>query len=312
MEQMKRAARGGRKGHRRLLLELALQRSDAEYDKAEERKAPPGRGESSSSTSSSSSSTSSPRTVQKRTSTKRKRERPEGKEKIQNQAGTGTAKRKTETNTATRGQLPSTTTKRKTETNPATREDSPDMVEEMLGWQASSERETEQTPTARKKTEEDDPSKKNIPSGNTKGKKQAEIAKEEGKLRVPPPASARVDESKIDELAIARLEAARKEQQQKTAEKNLGRQTPTVEVPTGSDHRQEQPHTEKEERICIHQERPASPMRPGEETPIEGESDAEAMVTEDEQPTESGKAPGPDWKCAATRNQLSRHGHLVA
>ena len=37
-------------------------------------------------------------------------------------------------------------------------------------------------------------------------------------------------------------------------------------------------------------------MRPGEETPIEGESDTEEMVTEDEQPTETGKTPRPDWK----------------
>ena len=102
---------------------------------------------------------------------------------------------------------------------------------------------------------------------------------------MPLPESARVDETKIDEQAVARLEAAREV-----------RQTPAVEVPTGSDHRQEHPNTEKDERIRIHQERPASPMRTGEETPIEGESDTEAMVTKDEQPAESGKTPRPDWK----------------
>ena len=267
MEQMKRAARGGRKGHHRLLLELALQRSDAERDKAEERKAPPGRGESSSSTSSSSSSTSSPRAVQKRTSTKRKRERPEEKEKIKNQAENGTAKRKTETNTAAREQPPSTTTKRKTETNTATREDSPDMVQEILGWQASSKRETEQAPTARTKIKEDDRSKKNIPSANTKEKKPAEVAKEEGKPRVPPPASARVDESKIDELAIARLEAARKEQEQKTAEKNPGSENlrmetdkeTTVQMTRGKGQEREEKKPEEEGTRHV-LERPASPM----------------------------------------------------
>ena len=116
-------------------------------------------------------------------------------------------------------------------------------------------------------------------------RKKKEILRRQEKPRVPPPESARVDETKTDELAVARLEAAREM-----------RQTPTAEVPTGSDHRPEQPNTEKEERIRIHQERPALPMRPGEETPIEGESDTEAMVTEDEQPTESGKTPRPDWK----------------
>ena len=74
------------------------------------------------------------------------------------------------------------------------------------------------------------------------------------------------------------------------------RQTPPAEIPSGIGHRQEQPNTGKEAHIRTNQERPASPMRPGEETPIEGESDTEAMVTEDEKPTESGGTPRPDWK----------------
>ena len=245
-----------------------MQRSDAEYERVGEGKAAPGKGESSS-TSSSSSSTSSPRTVQKRTPTKRKRE---------DQDGTGTAKEKKEAKPE-RKQLPSTTAKRQTETKAEKRDDSPDMVEEILGWRDSSKREAETTPPAKRKAEEDDPSKRNTVSGNTKERKQEETAKEERRQRIPPPASARVDESKIDELAVARLEAARKGTAGPEAAREM-RQIPTAE----------------EERARIPQERPASPMRPREDSPIEGDSDTETLRMEDEQPAESGKAPSQDWK----------------
>ena len=177
------------------------------------------------------------------------------------------------------------------------------MVQEILGWQASSKRETDQAPTARTKTKEDDPSKKNIPSANTKEKKPAEVAKEEGKPRVPPPASASLDESKIDELAMARLEAARKEQQQKTAEKNPGSENlrmetdkeTTVQMTRGKGQEREEKKPEEEGTRHV-LERPASPMRPGEETPVEGESTTEAIGTDEEEGGGKGKDPKKEWK----------------
>ena len=127
---------------------------------------------------------------------------------------------------------------RKIETNMEKKERSPDMVEEILAWQGPGERGEDSKSEAR----EDKQNEKPASSGNTKTEKKKEILRRQEKPRVPPPESARVDKRKIDELAVARLEAAREM-----------RQTPAVEVPTGSDHRQEQPNTEKEERIRIHQ-----------------------------------------------------------
>ena len=46
LAQMQRAARGGRKGHHRLLMELALQRQDAEQERAERSARPLDRGSS--------------------------------------------------------------------------------------------------------------------------------------------------------------------------------------------------------------------------------------------------------------------------
>ena len=70
LEQMQKAARGGRKGHSRLLLELALQRKDEEQKKEREQtRSKPSRREVVQ-TSSSSSTSSSPR---RRTDKKEKR-----------------------------------------------------------------------------------------------------------------------------------------------------------------------------------------------------------------------------------------------
>ena len=146
------------------------------------------------------------------------------------------------------------------------------MVEDILAWQGNTKTEAK----------EDTRNKKAPPSGNTKTDKKQEVSRRQEKPKVPPPASARVDETKIDEVAVAKLEAAREM-----------RKSTTAEIPSGSGHRQEQPDTGNVAHTRINQD---SPMRPGEETPIEGESDTEEMATEDEKPTKSGEIPRPDWK----------------
>ena len=269
--QMQRAARGGMKGRHRLLLELALQRSDAERGGTEVNAEAAVAQQDSSTSSSSSTSTSIQRKSKRSASSSRGTGRQTSRQREE---------RKSELKDGSKKQT-SAGKKRKIEANMEKKERSPDMVEEILAWQGPGERGEDRKSEAR----EDKQKEKPASSGNTKTETKQEILRRQEKPRVPPPESARVDETKIDELAVARLEAAREM-----------RQTTAVGVPTRSDHRQEQPNTEKEERIRIHQERPASPVRPGEETPIEGESDTEAMVTEDEQPTESGKTPHPDWK----------------
>ena len=42
-------------------------------------------------------------------------------------------------------------------------------------------------------------------------------------------------------------------------------------------------------------ERPASPMRPGEETPIEGGTSTEEIATDEEKDNKKGNKPEPDW-----------------
>ena len=54
-------------------------------------------------------------------------------------------------------------------------------------------------------------------------------------------------------------------------------------------------NAEKTAQTYISREKPASPMRPGEEAPIEGESSAEEIVTEEEQAAKSVELPRPDW-----------------
>ena len=114
--------------------------------------------------------------------------------------------------------MESASKKRKTETTTETRESSPDMVEEILWWQAPSGRGTEEKQNTRTEVKEDTRNRKTTPSGNTKGDQKEEVSKKEEKQRVPPPASARVDESKIDDVAVAKLEAAKRTQQNATAD----------------------------------------------------------------------------------------------
>ena len=102
--------------------------------------------------------------------------------------------------------MDSASKKRKTETTTETRESSPDMVEEILRWQAPGGRGTEKKLSTKMEAKEDTPSKETTPSGNTKRDKKEAVVRKEGKQRVPPPARARVDESKI----VARLEAAKR------------------------------------------------------------------------------------------------------
>ena len=268
--QMQRAARGGMKGRHRLLLELALQRSDTERGATGMNADASVTREDSPTSSSSSTSTSSPRTTKRSTSSNRRAGQQAGRQQEERKIDPKDEGKK-QTNAGK---------KRKIESNAETKERSPDMVEEILAWQGPRERGDEDRKT---EVKEGTHNKKPAPSGNTKMDKKEEVSRRQEKPKVPPPASARVDETKIDELAVARLEAAREMRQNQTAE-----------IPSGSG--QEQPDAGKVAHIRINQERPASPMRPGEETPIEGESDTEAMVTEDEKPTESGEIPRPDWK----------------
>ena len=146
--------------------------------------------------------------------------------------------------------------------------------------------------------------------------KKQEVSRRQEKPKVPPPASARVDETKIDEVAVAKLEAAREMRRSTTDEIPSGsretRPGTTAEIPPGSRHRQGQPDTGNVAHARISRERPASPMRPGEETPIEGESSTEEIVTEDEKPAASGEPPRTDWKWhketkAAEPAQAPRH-----
>ena len=275
--QMQRAARGGMKGRHRLLLELALQRSDTERGRTETSAEASVTREASSTSSSSSTSTSSPRTTKRSTSSKRKAGPQQTSRRLEE-------KKKIDPKDEGKKQT-SAGKKRKIESNTETRERSPDMVEEILAWQGPRERGDEDKLNTKTEAKEDTRNKKAAPSGNTKMDKKKEVSKRQERPKVPPPASARADETKIDEVAVAKLEAAREMQKSTTAE-----------TPSGSGYRQKQPDTGNVAHTRINQERPASPMRPGEETPIEGESDIEKMVTEDEKPTKSGEIPRPDWK----------------
>ena len=188
--------------------------------------------EVSSTSSSSSTSTTSPRTTKRSASSNRR---------AGQQASRQLEERKIDPKDEAKKQT-SAGKKRKIETNTETKERSPDMVEEILAWQGPRKRGDEDKKTEAK---EGTHNKKPAPSGNTKTDKKQEVPRRQEKPKVPPPASARVDETKIDELAVARLEAAREM-----------RQTPTAEIPSGSGHRQEQPDTGKEAHIRINQERP--------------------------------------------------------
>ena len=129
LEQMKKAARGGRKGHHRLLLELALQRQDAEQEmEAAQERSRPSRREAAPASSSSSSTTSpSPRRKrQKRTRDQRdlvptKPEPQQKEEKIDAAVNTTGKEKRNETQQVTMD-----------------RDESPDMVDEILGRTASS------------------------------------------------------------------------------------------------------------------------------------------------------------------------------
>ena len=194
LEQMKKAARG-RRNHR-LLLELALQRQDAEQEMeaAQERSRPPRREAAPASSSSSSTTSPSPRRKrQKRTRDQRDlvptKPEPQQKEEKIDAAVNTTGKEK-------RNEIQQVT---------MDRDESPDMVDEILGRTASSR----QAKTDMR-TKEESCATKHIQSGNTKRKcKQQENTEREEKKKVPPPPSARVDESRIDEEAVARLEEAR-------------------------------------------------------------------------------------------------------
>ena len=280
------------KGRHRLLLELALQRSDAERGRTETSAEASVTREASLTSSSSSTSTSSPRTTKRSTSSKRKAGQQQTSRQLEE-------KKKIDPKDEGKKQT-SAGKKRKIETNTETRERSPDMVEEILAWQGPRERSDEDKLNMKTEAKEDTRNKKAAPSGNTKMDKKQEVSKRQERPKVPPPASAR-DETKIDEVAVAKLEAAREM-----------RKSTTAETPSGSGYRQEQPDTGNVAHTRINQERPALPMRPGEETPIEGESDTEEMVTEDEKPTKSGEIPRPDWKWhsetkAAEPAQAPRH-----
>ena len=85
-------------------------------------------------------------------------------------------------------------------------EESPDMVDEILGRRTNTRQQKKET-----QNEEENCDNKHNQSGNTKQKCKMATADREGKKRVPPPPSARVDESRIDEEAVAKLEKARLE-----------------------------------------------------------------------------------------------------
>ena len=116
---------------------------------------------------------------------------------------------------------------------------------------------------------------------------------------VPPPASARVDESKVDEVAVAKLEEARKAPQRvkddtPTGSGNLQPRTPkeiAVQMELGTTEVQKKEWKDNQPN----RERPASPMRPGEETPIEGGASAEEIGTDEEKDSKKERNPEPDW-----------------
>ena len=149
-------------------------------------------------------------------------------------------------------------------------------------------------------TKEDNQTKKTTLSGNTKEKQKEEKNQQEERRRlVPPPATARVDESKIDEVAVVKLEEARKAPQRvkddtPTGSGNLQPQTPkeiAVQTELGTTEVQKREWKDKQPN----RERPASPMRPGEETPIEGGTSAEEIGTDEGKDSKKERNPEPDW-----------------
>ena len=274
--QMQRAARGGIKGRHRLLLELALQRQDAEQAREE---GPQEKGDNPSSSSSSSSASSTPNAIQSRPSTKRTREHQ----------GEDTKTRKKQPGPRDTGKKPEAMTVNQQ------RRESPDMVEEILGWKAPKGETGQQMENTKVQTKEDNQTKKTTLSGNTKEKKKEEkTQQEERRKMVPPPASARVDESKID--AVAKLEEARKAPQRvkddtPTGSGNLQPQTRkeiAVQTELGTTEVQKKEWKDNQPN----RERPASPMRPGEETPIEGGASAEEIGTDEEKRQQEGEKSG--------------------
>ena len=139
-------------------------------------------------------------------------------------------------------------------------EESPDMVDEILGRRRNTRQQGKET----QKEEESGDNKYN-PSGNAKQKCETATADRERKKRVPPPPSARVDESKIDEEAVAKLEKTRLERLREEADKKEENKD-DLEIA--------KPKKEEEERMP---EQPLTPLLPREESPIGDRSTTEEM-----------------------------------
>ena len=190
LKQMQKAARGGRKGHSHLLLELALQRKDEEQKREREQtRSKPSRRKLVQTSSSSSTSSSPRRRTEKRKREKAKLQREE--EKLAAKATMTEKKREDDNKLVTTEQ-----------------DESPDMVDEILGRKTSRRQAKKEV-----QNKEESCNIKPSQSGNTKQKGKQATTEREAR-RVPPPPSARVDESKIDEEAVARLERTRLERLQ--------------------------------------------------------------------------------------------------
>ena len=132
-------------------------------------------------------------------------------------------------------------------------EESPDMVDEILGRRTNTRQQRKET-----QNEEENCGNKRNQSGNTKQKCKMATADREGKKRVPPPPSARVDESRIDEDAVAKLEKARLERlREESDEKKENKDNLDTANPK-----------EEKEKGKAEQSQPLTPLVPREESPI--------------------------------------------
>ena len=205
---------------------------------------------------------------------------------------------------------PATTTGKGKEigTQPTTteQEESPNMVDEILGrttGQKQAKRETAETHTS-----EENRDIKYAQSGNTKQKHTQETARKEEKRRVPPPASARVDESKIDEVAVARLEKARLERLSETGKDIKERQGTKEfkEEPNNPKENQERldtaGSTEEKDQPRMQQSQPLTPLLPRDESPIGDGSTTEEMEEEKQEqaagaePRQQPAQPSEAWR----------------
>ena len=142
------------------------------------------------------------------------------------------------------------------------------------------------------------PQQKALPEREHKGEKEGRRTSKGRQEDGPAPASARVDESTIDEVAVARLEAAKKSLPEGKAEKEAEKgntQTRTHSELTAQSTRGTGETTAMMRRQGEDTPPTASPMRPGEETPIEGGTSAEEIATDEEKDNKKGNKQEPDW-----------------